>query len=99
MRAGAGAIDRLHVRDGRLVCHVIGGGAARGVCGSGLVDAVACGVALGLIRAGGCLSDAGNRLPLADGVTLAQSDVRELQLAKGAMAAGTRMLGAIPLHR
>ena len=31
-------------------------------------------------------------IPLADGVALTQGDIRELQLAKGAMAAGLRML-------
>jgi uncharacterized 2Fe-2S/4Fe-4S cluster protein (DUF4445 family) len=92
MRAGTGAIDSVHVRDGGLDCHVIGGGAARGVCGSGLVDAAACGIELGLIAANGRLTNADKRLPLADGVALAQSDIRELQLAKGAMAAGLRML-------
>ena len=92
MRAGAGAIDSVHVRDGALDCHVIGGGAARGVCGSGLVDAAACGLDLGLIAANGRLTNADKRLPLADGVALTQSDIRELQLAKGAMAAGLRML-------
>ncbi len=92
MRAGTGAIDGVHVRDGGLDCHVIGGGAARGVCGSGLVDAAACGVELGLIGANGRLTNADRRLALAGGVALAQSDIRELQLAKGAMAAGLRML-------
>jgi uncharacterized 2Fe-2S/4Fe-4S cluster protein (DUF4445 family) len=92
MRAGTGAIDSVHVRDGALACHVIGGGAARGVCGSGLVDAAACGVELGLIGANGRLTGADKRLRLAEDVVLAQSDIRELQLAKGAMAAGLRML-------
>lgn len=92
MRAGMGAIDSVHVRDGGLDCHVIGGGPARGICGSGLVDAAACGLELGLIGANGRLTSADRRLPLADGVALAQSDIRELQLAKGAMAAGLRML-------
>jgi len=92
MRAGTGAIDSVHVRGGGLDCHVIGGAAARGVCGSGLVDAVACGLELGLIRANGRLAAADKRLPLADGVALSQSDIRQLQLAKGAMAAGLRML-------
>ena len=92
MRAGAGAIDSVHVRDGGLDCHVIGGGAARGICGSGLVDAAACGLELGLIGANGRLASADKRLPLAGGIALAQSDIRELQLAKGAMAAGLRML-------
>jgi uncharacterized 2Fe-2S/4Fe-4S cluster protein (DUF4445 family) len=92
MRAGAGAIDSVRVRDGGLDCHVIGGGPARGICGSGLVDAAACAVELGLIGANGRLRNADKRLPLAGGVALAQTDVRELQLAKGAMAAGLRML-------
>jgi uncharacterized 2Fe-2S/4Fe-4S cluster protein (DUF4445 family) len=39
------------------------------------------------------LTPVDKRLPLADGITLSQSDIRELQLAKGAMAAGLRMLG------
>lgn len=92
MRAGDGAIDTVHVRDGGLHCHVIGGGTARGICGSGLVDAAACGIELGLIGANGRLTNAASRLLLADGVRLTQSDIRELQLAKGAMAAGLRML-------
>jgi len=94
MRAGAGAIDTVHVRNGGFDCHVIGGGAARGICGSGLVDAAACGIELGLIGANGRLTNADKRILLAGGVALTQSDIRELQLAKGAMAAGLRMLAA-----
>jgi uncharacterized 2Fe-2S/4Fe-4S cluster protein (DUF4445 family) len=99
MRAGTGAIDSVHVRDGGLECHVIGGGAARGICGSGLVDAAASGVELGLIGANGRLTPADKRLPLAGGVALAQSDIRELQLAKGAMAAGLRMLAGVGVEK
>jgi len=101
MRAGRGAIDSVHVRDGKLDCHVIGGGPARGVCGSGLVDAAAGGIELGLLGANGRLTNSGKRLPLAGGIALAQSDIRELQLAKGAMAAGLRILtggGVEKLH-
>jgi uncharacterized 2Fe-2S/4Fe-4S cluster protein (DUF4445 family) len=92
MRAGTGAIDTVHVREGGFDCHVIGGGPARGICGSGLVDAAACGVELGMISANGRLTNADKRLPLAEGISLSQGDIRELQLAKGAMAAGLRML-------
>ena len=92
MRAGTGAIDTVHTNDGGLLCHVIGGGAARGICGSGLVDAAACGVELGLIAANGRVSNTERRIPLTGGVALTQADIRELQLAKGAMAAGLRML-------
>jgi uncharacterized 2Fe-2S/4Fe-4S cluster protein (DUF4445 family) len=101
MRAGRGAIDSVHVRDGKFDCHVIGGGTARGVCGSGLVDTAACGIELGLIAANGRLTGASKHLPLSGNVALAQSDIRELQLAKGALAAGLRMLageGVEKLH-
>jgi uncharacterized 2Fe-2S/4Fe-4S cluster protein (DUF4445 family) len=92
MRAGDGAIDMVHVRENALDCHVIGGVAAHGICGSGLVDAAACGVELGLIGADGRVVTIDKRLTLAGGVALAQSDIRELQLAKAAMAAGLRIL-------
>jgi len=93
MRAGDGAIDGVHVQDGSLACHVLGGATARGVCGSGLVDAAAAGLQLGLVLANGRLTSSGKTLPLSDGVALTQADIRELQLAKGAMAAGLKMLG------
>jgi len=46
MRAAAGAIDAVSI-DGEVHYHVIGEAPPRGLCGSGLVDAVA-----GLVRAG-----------------------------------------------
>lgn len=92
MRAGDGAIDSVQAGNGALQCHVIGGGAARGICGSGLVDAAACGIELGWIGVNGRVTTADQRVPVADGVTLVQRDIRELQLAKGAMAAGLQML-------
>lgn len=42
MRAGQGAIDKVTVVDGELKLRVIGGGSPRGICGSGLIDLVAC---------------------------------------------------------
>lgn len=89
MRAATGAIDR--VAPGWR-CHVIGGGEPRGVCGSGLVDAVAVGLDEGAVLASGRLANGSKELPLAGEVRLFQSDVRELQLAKGAIAAGLELL-------
>jgi uncharacterized 2Fe-2S/4Fe-4S cluster protein (DUF4445 family) len=89
MRAGHGAIDSVHVKDAGFVCHVIGDTAPRGLCGSGLVDAAACALELGLVRSNGRLA---SPLTFAGQVTLSQADIRELQLAKGAIAAGLRML-------
>ncbi len=91
MRAGDGAIDAVQVRDGALACHVLGGVPPRGICGSGLVDTVAGALELGLIRPNGRLANK-QPLKLAEGVELTQADIRELQLAKGAMAAGLDML-------
>ena len=91
MRAATGAISEVVVRGGRFQCHVIGGGEPRGICGSGLVDAVAGGLELGLIQPSGRLKG-GPALPLTSSVSLSQGDIRELQLAKGAIAAGLRIL-------
>jgi uncharacterized 2Fe-2S/4Fe-4S cluster protein (DUF4445 family) len=91
MRAATGAISEVRARDGRLECHVLGNVAPRGICGSGLVDAVAAGLELGWISSKGRLVS-GDSFALAGPVTLNQRDVRELQLAKGAIAAGLRIL-------
>jgi uncharacterized 2Fe-2S/4Fe-4S cluster protein (DUF4445 family) len=91
MRAATGAISEVRVRNGALVCHVLGNVAPRGICGSGLVDAVAAGLELGWISSKGRLAN-GESLALAGPVSLNQWDVRELQLAKGAIAAGLRIL-------
>jgi uncharacterized 2Fe-2S/4Fe-4S cluster protein (DUF4445 family) len=97
MRAATGAISEAAVEGDRIRCTVIGGGAARGICGSGLVDAVAAGLDLGRVTPRG---RAPEPLPLADGLVLTQGDVRELQLAKAAIAGGVRALlhqfGATP---
>jgi lysyl-tRNA synthetase class II len=44
MRAATGAICAVETEGEYLKCRVIGGGAPRGLCGSGLVDAVAVGL-------------------------------------------------------
>jgi uncharacterized 2Fe-2S/4Fe-4S cluster protein (DUF4445 family) len=94
MRAAAGAISAVDAVAGRLVAHVLGGGPARGICGSGLVDAVARGLELGRIEPSGRLAGGAHALELGDGLALTQRDIRELQLAKGALAAGLRLLSA-----
>lgn len=93
MRAATGAISQVQVEDNFLTCRVIGGGAPLGLCGSGLVDAVAAGLELEWIHPSGRMANR-KELPLAGPVSLLAADVRELQLAKGAIAAGLRMLTA-----
>ena len=91
MRAATGAISEVRAQDGRLHCHVLGHVTPRGICGSGLVDAVAAGLQLGKILPSGRLAE-GDSLLLAAPVSLSAWDLRELQLAKGAIAAGVRVL-------
>jgi uncharacterized 2Fe-2S/4Fe-4S cluster protein (DUF4445 family) len=91
MRAATGAISEVHVRNGQLHCHVLGDSPPRGICGSGLVDAAAVSLDLGWILPSGRLAK-GEKLNLAPTISLVQRDIRELQLAKGAIAAGVRIL-------
>jgi uncharacterized 2Fe-2S/4Fe-4S cluster protein (DUF4445 family) len=92
IRAMDGAIDQVDCRDGRLHCHVIGGVSARGLCGSGLVDAVAAALDLAWIHPSGTLENGRTDIELSADVRLTQGDIRELQLAKGAVAAALSLL-------
>lgn len=92
MRASAGAISGVSLRNGKIHCHVLGEGQARGICGSGLVDAAAAGLNLGLLQSNGRFSDGSKEWGILPPVSLSQGDIRELQLAKGAIAAGLRIL-------
>ncbi|MFO1498563.1 MAG: ASKHA domain-containing protein [Verrucomicrobiota bacterium] len=91
MRAATGAIAEVWRQDGHIACRVLGQGPPRGICGSGLVDAVAVGLDLKSIQASGRL-DSGRSFALTPDIALTQQDIRELQLAKGAIAAGLRIL-------
>lgn len=41
MRASEGAVEGVRIRGGKIFCDVIGGGSARGICGSGIIDLIA----------------------------------------------------------
>jgi uncharacterized 2Fe-2S/4Fe-4S cluster protein (DUF4445 family) len=92
MRAALGAITEVSFQTGQLHCHVLGNVAPRGICGSGLVDAVAAGLDLGAILPSGRLSNRNGEFELLPPVSLTQADIRELQLAKSAIAAGLQVL-------
>ena len=118
MRGAVGAIDRVWVEDGDLRFHVIGDGAPQGICGSGLIDAVAAALDVGLVDWTGLIQiERRDRFPAAlaarldqrgeerllilvprgaaaggGEIVLTQDDVRQLQLAKGAIGGGIRML-------
>ena len=90
MDGSPGAIDKIRVAGDTLICHVIGGGEAKGLCGSGLIDAIACLLKTGELSEAGRL-DESPRL-LRDGVALWGEDVRQVQLAKAAIRAGAETL-------
>ncbi|GAK61219.1 ferredoxin [Candidatus Vecturithrix granuli] len=122
MRGASGAIDQV-VIDDDVHCRVIGDVPAQGICGSGLVDAIAQMLDTGLInpmgrllapqeivRQGKSLPEAlerrfasqgrnkhfillhGEETETGEPIVITQRDIRELQLAKGAIAAGIAML-------
>ncbi len=86
MRGSTGAIDKVTVLNGSVNAHVIGGGKPVGICGSGLVDAVACMLDLEILDKSGYLED--EKFIIQPPVLLTQQDVRMLQLAKSAICAG-----------
>ncbi len=90
MRGAAGAVDHVTVENGSLSYHVIGDGAPKGLCGSGLMDLVAALLEIGIIDESGYME--GGAYTLCDNVTLTQKDVREVQLAKAAIRAGIELL-------
>lgn len=102
MRAMEGAIDHVQRHGDGLECSVIGGGEPVGICGSGLIDAVAAALDGGLLNQRGRIQKESRTIPLADHIQLTQEDIRQLQQAKGAIAAGIELMAehlGIPLER
>ena len=94
MPARPGAIDHVWLEKGKFQWSVIGGGQALGICGSGLVDTVAAALDAGMLNKRGKILIENGIIPLADGIFLTQDDIRQVQLAKGAIAAGIRLMAA-----
>jgi uncharacterized 2Fe-2S/4Fe-4S cluster protein (DUF4445 family) len=102
MRAAEGAIERVRANHGRLEIEVIGRNAeAVGLCGSGVLDALAAMLELGILNRQGriCVGHPAVRergdhreVLLAPGVAFTQMDVRAVQLAKAAIRAGVDCL-------
>lgn len=110
MRAAEGAIERVSIdTTGALQLQVIGGGAPVGLCGSGVLDALAAFVRAGWVDARGRIASGHSAVSMVDGaraITLAaetvdipavrftQHDVRAVQLAKSAIRTGVALLAA-----
>ena len=119
MRAVNGAIEGVII-DEDVSLNVIGGGSPKGICGSGLIDAVAEMLRVGILDSRGRIADRevlvgpvnktildriiegdqGREFVLTKDnssstdktIMITQKDIRELQLAKGAICAGIRIL-------
>ncbi|MBZ2174798.1 ASKHA domain-containing protein [Schnuerera sp. xch1] len=90
MRGADGAIDHVSWENGQLKYTVINEKEPIGICGSGLIDAVAVMLQCGLLEPSGYLKH--SPYYISDKVYLSQKDIRELQLAKSAIAAGIDIL-------
>jgi uncharacterized 2Fe-2S/4Fe-4S cluster protein (DUF4445 family) len=109
MRAASGAIERLRLVDNKVEYQTIYGTAPVGLCGSGILDAIAQLYLVGAIDKGGKMRDKHPLVRNVKGrnefvlvkegereggraVTITQQDVREIQLAKGAIYTGIKLL-------
>ncbi len=109
MRAAPGAIEHVRFHEGAFQVQTIGGARPIGICGSGILDAIAQGLEAGIIDERGSLSkdhplvgrtESGPTCLLVPAarsghgrdVVFTRSDVNEIQLAKGAIRAGSELL-------
>ena len=109
MRAAAGAIEHVRYYDGAFQVQTVGRATPVGICGSGILDAVAQGLRAGiidyrgsfakshpLVRRGECGPECELVPAVRTGhgrdVVFTRSDVNQVQLAKGAIRAGTELL-------
>lgn len=86
MQGRSGAIDQVSIVNGSIFCHVIGGGQAHGICGSGVIDAAAAMLDLEIVDETGFMEE--ETFPLTPEVSITAKDIRMVQLAKGAICAG-----------
>lgn len=92
MRATTGAISSIDFVDGEMEYHVIGNVTARGICGSGLVDAMAILLEQEKIAMFGEINSGEEEVRISKTVAISQQDIREFQLAKAAFSTGIQML-------
>jgi uncharacterized 2Fe-2S/4Fe-4S cluster protein (DUF4445 family) len=101
MRAEEGAVFRVRLTPDRVLAETIGGGKMLGVCGTGIVDAAAELLRLGLLDRRGLMRAGAHPALSAEGLDLGvagrsllftPADLATLQKAKAAVAAGLDLL-------
>ena len=95
-----GAIDHIGIESGKITVSTIGSHPAIGICGSGLIDAVAVLLEQEIILPNGRFAEkkscfelvSATESGIGEAIVLTQQDIRELQLATGAIRAGITLL-------
>jgi len=88
----AGAISGVEIAGDAITVTTIGNVPPAGICGSGLVDAVALMLKQGIIDETGFMADSAQGFCLAPGVSVSARDIRQFQLAKSAIMSGIKIL-------
>jgi uncharacterized 2Fe-2S/4Fe-4S cluster protein (DUF4445 family) len=92
MLATTGAISTVKNTEKGISCRVIGNVPATGICGSGLMDAVAVLLERGMLGSFGEILSGDAAVALTDRVQLTAGDIQEFLLAKAAIDAGILIL-------
>jgi len=87
-----GAISGVRLAASALSLTTIGNVPPVGVCGSGLVDAVALMLKQGIIDETGLMAESAKEFYLAPNVSITGRDIRQFQLAKSAILSGVKIL-------
>ena len=95
MRGTTGAIDHVWIENGEIAYSVIGDGEPQGLCGSGIIDAVASGLEMGLLNKRGRILNESHTFFITPHIYLTQDDIRQIQLAKGAICAGISLMAKL----
>ena len=85
MPCKSGAIDRVEIVRDKLSAHVVDDITPRGICGSGIIDALSCLLKMGIIDETGYMEKPTTLLPP---VVIESDDVRAVQLSKSAICSG-----------
>ncbi|MDR2404696.1 MAG: ASKHA domain-containing protein [Spirochaetaceae bacterium] len=101
-----GAINKIELSEGKVSFTTIGNVPPLGICGCGLVDAIALMRSAGVIDETGALSDDyPEGYTITEGISIVNRDIRQYQLAKSAIMSGIRILcknagiDAVEVHR
>lgn len=92
MQGSVGAIEHVSLDGDRFKIKVIGDVESSGICGSGIIDAVACFLEAGIVEESGIFAEDDDEVFLTENVAVTQKDIRMVQLAKGAVCAGIMTL-------